>query len=409
MRVRCTRCRQQAPPASLGRCPVCSGILQPVYGADALTHLAVVRPGRGIDRYRATLPVNTPILSLGEGDTPLLRSRRLAAALGLGDLRFKHEGLNPTGAFKDRLAALAVTLAREAGSRGLLSASSGNLGAALAAYCAAAGLSCTILLEPGTPAAKIRQAAAAGARVLPVAGLFARSPETIAALTGEVAARLGAYHAFAWAPVNPYILEASKSIAYEVVAQAAVVPDVVVVPVGGGDTLAAQWRGYCELQAAGVIERAPRLIGVQALGAAPLLRAFESGSERVPVLSETSSTVSGINIPFSGEHALAAVRASGGRVVGVSDEEVRAMQARLLREEGVWAEPVGAATLAALPKLLRRDEVAPDERVVCLLTGAGFKDADLGAEAAQAISEREPAPFDVEVVVHALEAGAYDA
>ncbi|MDX1662610.1 MAG: threonine synthase [Candidatus Promineifilaceae bacterium] len=373
-----------------------------MYRDDALARLEAVTPGRGIDRYRATLPVKTPILSLGEGDTPLLRSRRLADLLRLDDLRFKHEGLNPSGAFKDRLAALAVTLAREAGSRSLLSASSGNLGAALAAYCAAAALPCTILLEPGAPAAKIRQTVAAGAYVVPVAGLFAQPPEAIAALTGEVAARLDAYHAFAWAPVNPYILEASKTIAYEVVAQGGV-PDVVVVPVGGGDTLAAQWRGYQELHVAGIIEGLPRLVGIQALGAAPLLQAFESGSEHVPMLADVRSSISGINIPFSGAHALAAVRASGGHVAAVSDGEIRAMQARLLREEGVWAEPVGAATVAALPALLQEGRVASHERVVCVLTGAGFKDEVLAAARAHAVSARRSVPFSPAAIIEALQ------
>ena len=331
-----------------------------------------------------------------------LRARRLGAPLGLRNLFFKHEGVNPTGAFKDRLAALSVALAQEAGSRGLLSASSGNLGAALAAYCAAAALPCAILLEAGAPATKIRQMAATGARVLPIADLFAHDPETIAALMRDVARALDYYLAYAWAPVNPYILEASKTIAYEVVAQLDGPPDVVIVPAGGGDTLAAQWRGYRELQAAAVIERLPRLIAVQAIGAAPLLEAFKSGAEQVPILSQAASSISGINVPFSGDHALAAVRASGGRVVAVADEEIREMQTRLARREGIWVEPVGSAPVAALSVLVREGAIRPDERVVCLLTGAGFKDEELAAERAHAVAQSAPTPFAAAAIAEAL-------
>ncbi|MBI1879126.1 MAG: pyridoxal-phosphate dependent enzyme [Chloroflexi bacterium] len=244
MRILCSECAYEVSPGVMGRCPACGGILRPDYPDSAVRQLAEIRPGRGLDRYRAVLPVSTPLPNLGEGDTPLLASRRLGPELGLKHLYFKVEGHNPSGAFKDRGAALVAALTLESGQKGVLTASSGNAAAAISAYCAAAGLRCLILLEPGNPPAKLRQALATGARVLPVAGIFAHGPEAIGALILETAARLTYYPAFVWAPVNPYILEGIKTISYEIVARLPGPPDALICPVGGGDMLTAQWRGY---------------------------------------------------------------------------------------------------------------------------------------------------------------------
>ncbi|MFQ5611898.1 MAG: pyridoxal-phosphate dependent enzyme [Anaerolineae bacterium] len=402
MQIQCSECSAEAPAGALGRCPNCSGILRPQYPEAAVRRLAGIEPGPGIDRYRALLPVETALPYLGEGDTPLVASRRLGPALGLDRLFFKHEGCNPSGAFKDRAGALVAALALEAGAAGVLTASSGNAAAAISAYCAAAGLKCLILLEPDNPPAKLRQALATGAEVLPVAGIFAHGPEAVAGLILAVAGRLNYYPAFVWAPVNPYILEGIKTISYEIVARLPGPPDFVVCPVGGGDMLAAQWRGYQELRRAGVIDRRPRMIAVQSSAAPPLLEAFRAGAERVDTLPAANSRISGINVPFSGEHALAAVRESGGWVAGVSDEAVFAMQHRLAVEEGLWVEPVSAATVAALPDLLAGGQIKPGERGVCILSGAGFKDQHLAGAEALAVGGRAPVAFDAEAVVQAL-------
>lgn len=401
MKVICSRCGHPAPAGTLGRCPECGGVLRAAYADEAASQLKTIEPGPGIDRYRALLPVTIPLPTLGEGDTPLLRSQRLGPSLGLEHLYFKHEGRNPTGAFKDRAAALAAALAVEAGAPGLLTASSGNAASALSAYCAAAGLKCLILLEPGNPPTKLRQALATGAQVLPVKGVFAHGPDALHQLLQAVADRLGFYLGFVWAPVNPYILEGIKTISYEVAARLPGAPDVVVSPVGGGDLLTAQWRGYQELQRAGVIQQLPRLVGVQSVNAPPLLEAFRAGADTVPVLPYARSKISGINVPFTGDHALGAVRESGGSVAGVTDEAVFAMQQRLGREEGIWVEPASAAPVAALEGLLARGELHAGERVVCVLSGAGFKDAHLAEAEAADISQREPAAFDVEAIVRA--------
>ncbi len=400
MRIVCSDCSHEVPAGTLGRCPYCNGILRPDYPDEAVRQLQRIQPGPGIDRYRAVLPVSTPLPFLGEGDTPLIHSRRLGPALGLPHLYFKHEGRNPTGAFKDRGAALATALAIESGAQGLLTASSGNAASALSAYCAAAGIPCLILLEPGNPPAKLRQALATGAQVLPIKGIFAHGPRALQGLLIETAARLNYYLAFIWAPVNPYILEGIKTISYEVAAQLPAPPEAVVCPVGGGDMFTAQWRGWLELKRARVIERLPRMIAVQSSSAPPLLKAFEAGADGVIPLDRANSKISGVNVAFTGDHALKAVRESGGLVAGVSDEEILAMQRRLALEEGLWVEPASAAPVAALGGLLSRGALHAAERIVCILSGAGFKDPHLAEAEAAELNRRAPLPFDAEAIVN---------
>ena len=172
--LHCSQCRLEHPAGTLGRCTKCDGILSPEYSDETVQSLAMIPPGEGVDRYRSVLPTQAAIPYLGEGNTPLISSRRIGHGLGLKSLFFKHEGCNPSGAFKDRAGALAAALAQEAGAKGVITASSGNAAAALAAYAAAAGLRCLILLEPEAPPAKLRQIVLTGAKVIPVDGLFSR-------------------------------------------------------------------------------------------------------------------------------------------------------------------------------------------------------------------------------------------
>ena len=399
MRILCSICAHEVPFGTLGRCPTCGGILQPIYADTAVRQLRWIEPGRGIDRYRELLPVTSAIPYLGEGDTPLIPSKRIGASLGLNNLYFKNEGLNPSGAFKDRAGALVAALALDAGAQGILSASSGNASSAIAAYCAAAGLKCVILMEPGNPPAKLRQTLATGAQVVLVEGVFAHGPAALADFLTAAAAQANFYLGFVWAPVNPYILEGIKTIAYEVAARLPGAPDVVITPVGGGDMFAAQWRGYQELLRANVTDRLPRMIGVQSENAPPLLEAVQANASTVATLPYARSKISGINVPFTGDHALAAVRDSGGTAVGISDEAAFAMQQRLALEEGIWVEPAGAAPVAALEKLLAEGKIHASERIVCVMSGAGFKDATLAAASADRIGQQPTTPFDVAAVV----------
>lgn len=398
MQILCSNCGQQVEPGTLGRCLNCGGILKPEYPAEVIEQLATIEPGSGLNRYRPLLPVSKRLPYLGEGDTPLVPSQRIGPALGLDHLYLKVEGCNPGGAFKDRGGALAAALALEAGADGILTASSGNAAAAMSAYAAAAGLKCLILLEPGSPPAKLRQALATGAQVLTVDGVFTHGPEAIGSLILELAQRLNYYPAFVWAPVNPYILESMKTISYEIAARLPGAPDAIVCPVGGGDLLTAQWRGYLELHQAGLIDKLPRMVAVQSLEAPPLLQAFQRGDPQVETLPYANSKISGINVPFTGEHALAAVRQSNGTVMGVTDEAVLAMQRRMALDEGLWIEPVSAAPLAALADLLAQGHIKAGERIVCILSGAGFKDTHLAAAEAELVGQQVPLPFDVAAI-----------
>ena len=399
MKIKCSECGKEFSFGTLGRCPGCEGILQPVYSDQSILGLKDIPRGEGIDRYRSLMPVSTPIPFLGEGNTPLVPSRRIGPGFGLNHLTFKLEGCNPTGAFKDRGASLVAALALEAGVKGVVTASSGNAGAAIAAFSAAVGLPCLLLLEPGAPPAKLRQALTTGAKVLSVEGVFSHGPKASGDLIVEIALALNYYPGFIWAPVNPYPLEAMKTISYEVVNQLSACPEVVVSPVGGGDLLAGQWRGYLELKRAGVITQLPRMVGVQSSSAPPLVEAFRKGLKRIETLPYANSKISGINVPFSGEHALQAIRASEGTVVGVPDQDVFDMQRRLALEEGIWVEPASVASVAALRSLVEQGWIKLHERVVCLLTGAGFKDSKLAEAEAEAISRQSPVPFDVEGIV----------
>ncbi len=399
MKLTCSECGKEFSFGTLGRCPGCEGILQPVYSETSVLGLKDISSGSGVDRYRSLLPVSTPIPFLGEGNTPLIPSRCIGPALGLNHLYLKHEGCNPTGAFKDRGASLVAALALEAGAKGVVTASSGNAGAAIAAYSAAVGLPCLLLLEPGAPPAKLRQALTTGAKVLSVQGVFSHGPKASGDMILDLAAALNYYPGFIWAPVNPYLLESMKTVSYEVVNQLSAFPEVVVSPVGGGDLLTGQWRGYLELKRAGMITQLPRMVGVQSLSAPPLVEAFRKGVKRIETLPYANSKISGINVAFSGEHALQAIRASEGTVVGVSDEDAFEMQRRLALEEGIWVEPAAVVSVTALRSLVEQGWIKPHERVVCLLTGAGFKDSKLAEEEAQAISSQNPVPFDVKAIV----------
>jgi len=317
-------------------------------------------------RYSDRLPLTprTPRITLGEGGTPLIAAPSIAAELGLGELLLKFEGLNPTGSFKDRGMVVAVARALEAGSEVVVCASTGNTSASAAAYAARFGLRAVVVVPGGKIApGKLLQAQVYGAKVLAIRGNFDRA----FAIVRELAAR---YPVTLVNSVNPDRIEGQKTAAFEIVDAIGGAPDVVSLPVGNAGNITAYWRGFREEHALGRVVALPRLLGVQADGAAPIVRG------RVVARPRTVASAIRIGNPASWEGAALARDESGGAIVAATDGEILTAQRWLAGREGVFAEPASAASLAGVVQMARSGWIAPGARVVCVLTGHGLKDPD---------------------------------
>ena len=325
---------------------------------------ATARP-RLVERYRAFLPVSdaTPVVSLGEGATPLVHARRLGEAIGLRNLHLKVEGQNPTGSFKDRGMVMAVAKALEDGARSVICASTGNTSASAAAYAAAAGLECVVVLPAGKIAVgKLLQALVFGARVVAVRGNFDEALRVVRALSEQEEHPITLVNS-----VNPYRLEGQKTAAFEIVDDLGRAPDVLAIPVGNAGNISAYWRGFREYHDAGLASSTPAMWGFQAAGAAPLVAGHPIDDP------ETIATAIRIGNPASWDLAMDARDASGGRIAAVTDDEILAAYRELARLEGVFCEPSSAASVAGVTKAAVAGEVDPDALVVCVLTGNGLK------------------------------------
>jgi len=344
--------------------------------------------GRGwegvIRRYRDFLPVgdDTPVVTLNEGDTPLLPAPRLSERVGARVL-LKIEGANPTGSFKDRGMTLAISKALEDGAKAVVCASTGNTSASAAAYAARAGMTCVVLIPEGHIAlGKLAQALVHGARVLQVRGNFDVALDIVRDLPRR--APIVVVNS-----VNPFRIEGQKSGAFEIVDALGDAPDVHCIPVGNAGNITAYWRGYCEYRAAGRATRLPRMLGFQAAGAAPIVDGHRVDQP------ETIATAIRIGNPASWYGATAAASESGGAIAKVTDDEILAAYRFLATEESVFCEAASAASVAGL----LATPVPEGATVVCVLTGHGLKDPDL------AISQvTVPAAVDAtfEAVVGAL-------
>ena len=328
-----------------------------------------------IETYRSylSLPADAPTLTLHEGNTPLVAARHAGRG---ADLYFKIEGANPTGSFKDRGMAVAVSGALAEGARFLVCASTGNTSASAAAFAARAGLPALLAVPAGDGAVaqgKLAQALAFGARLVMVQGNF---DQALAAVRALAAARPDAALVNS---VNPLRLEGQKTGAYEVVEQLGDAPEWLCIPVGNAGNITAYWRGFCEYRQLGRAGRVPRLIGAQAAGAAPLVHGRE--------VDEPKTLASAIRIgrPASAHLARAAVVEADGRFLAVTDADIVDAYRFLARREGIFCEPASAASLAGFWQAQRAGLIAPDQRVVCVLTGNGLKDPE------RAIAEGEPA------------------
>ncbi len=339
-----------------------------------------------LQRYRSLLdiPAHTVAITLLEGNTPLIPLPRLADALGGGfDLFAKFEGLNPTGSFKDRGMTVAIGEAVGRGVKTVICASTGNTAASAAAYAARAGLRCIVLIPQGKVAAgKLAGAVAYGAQVIQVDGSFDDALALVVEITQKQPIALVN-------SLNPYRLEGQKTAAFEICDTLDSAPDLFCLPVGNAGNITAYWMGfrqYNDLHASGL----PRILGVQAVGAAPLVLGH-------PVEHpETVATAIRIGKPARGEQALQAAEESGGKIIAVSDEDILAMQ-RTLASEGLWVEPASAAGLAGLAAEVRAGKLNPRGlRVVGVCTGHGLKDPGI-------ITQSMPAPVVLPAEIEALE------
>jgi len=374
--VRCWECGIEVSDPMVDACPRCGGLLDISVDLSAIagSHPYSLLRGRGVWRYAPFLPLDASrAVSLREGDTPLYRCPSLADEIGVGELRVKYEGANPTGSFKDRGMTVGVTRALELGVDTVGCASTGNTSASLAAYAAKAGLQCVVLLPEGKVAAgKLAQAMFYGARIISIDGSFDDALRLVKQLSREGMLYL-------LNSINPYRPEGQKTAGFEIMEQMGYrVPDTIILPVGNAGNIWSVYKALRELEEVGWISSLPRLIGVQAEGASPIVTAFQEGAEDfVPVDEpETVATAIRIGNPVSGRKALRAIYDTGGLALQVSDEEIMGAQSRLGRMEGIGVEPASAASIAGLMRLREEGLISSDERVVCVCTGNLLKDPE---------------------------------
>ena len=335
-----------------------------------------------LERYRAFLPITerTPLISLSEGNTPLIDAPRLADALGVGELWLKFEGMNPTGSFKDRGMVMAIAKALEAGSRSVVCASTGNTSASAAAYAARAGIEAVVVVPSGKIAlGKLAQALMHGARLIAVDGSFDRA----LALVREMA---NLYPITLVNSVNPFRIEGQTTAAYEICDALGTAPDYVCLPVGNAGNISAYWLGFKRYAEHGRVRNRPCMLGFQAAGAAPIVRGMAIDHP------ETLATAIRIGNPASWQTAAAARDESCGLIDAVTDDEIVRAWRDLAALEGVFCEPASAAGIAGLRKVVAERRIRGDARFVAILTGHGLKDPSLAVEQFAA-----PAPIPAEM------------
>ncbi len=320
-----------------------------------------------IDKYRDRLPVSddTRIISLGEGNTPLIRLKNIAREVGKHvDIYVKFEGLNPTGSFKDRGMTMAVTKAVEEGSRAIICASTGNTSAAAAAYAARAGITCFVIIPEGKIAlGKLAQAMIHGAVVIQIEGNFDAGMQLVKEVANEAPVTIVN-------SINPYRLQGQKTAAFEIIEELGAAPDYHCLPVGNAGNITAHWMGYCEYADHGICNNRPVMVGYQAAGAAPFIVGHMVDNP------ETIATAIRIGHPQSWDKAWQVQKESNGWFDKCSDEDILAAQKLLAQKEGVFCEPASATSLAGALHDIRKGKIPEGSRVVCTLTGHGLKDPD---------------------------------
>jgi len=340
-----------------------------------------------IEKYRGFLPISkaTPIVTLREGNTPLIQSTTIAQMLGNDiEVFLKYEGLNPTGSFKDRGMTVAVSKALEEGASAIMCASTGNTSASAAAYGARGKLRCIVLIPKGAIAlGKLSQALIHGAKVIAIEGNFDQALKLVREITQK-------YPIVLVNSINPYRIEGQKTAAFEICDQLKEAPDYHAIPVGNAGNITAYWKGYKEYKEAGKITILPKMLGFQAGGAAPIVKG------RIIEDPKTIATAIKIGNPASWKMAEAVRDESGGLIEAVTDDEILDAYKLLAQQEGIFVEPASAASVAGITKLNKAGYFKKGARIVCTLTGHGLKDPD---RAIASVAEPEAVPAKIDAVL----------
>ncbi|MDY6986220.1 MAG: threonine synthase [Candidatus Thermoplasmatota archaeon] len=361
IRLKCMECGREYEEAY--RCS-CGGLLDVVYEGKRNVELK----GKGVWRYSSFLPDFKKRISLQEGGTPLYKCDRLSERFGV-DLYVKFEGANPTGSFKDRGMTVGISRAFELGKKRVVCASTGNTSASMAAYAAKAGMRALVILPKGKIAmGKLAQSIFYGAEVFEIDGNFDDAMFIVERYADEG-------YAYMLNSLNPFRPEGQKTIGFEI-AEALKGIDRVFVPVGNAANIWAIYKGFKEFLEEGLMDSMPRMVGVQAKGAMPVVQAYESGIFRAFDNPETVATAIRIGNPVNAKKALTAIKESDGSAIAVSDEEILEAQRDLAVMEGIGVEPASAASFAGVKKLLAEGAIEKGERIVCVTTGHILKDPD---------------------------------
>jgi len=326
-------------------------------------------------KYSDLIPVfdRNKIVTINEGGTKLHKCSNLAEEFGIKKLYVKNEGENPTGSFKDRGMTVGVTKARELNAKEVACASTGNTAASLSAYAAKAGLRGIILIPHGAVAmGKLAQSIIYGAKVIAIKGNFDEALPLII----EASKSLGLYLLNS---INPFRIEGQKTAAFEICEQLDChAPDRFIIPVGNAANISAYWKGFKEFHELDLVKNLPKMIGIQASGASPIVQAVKEGRDRIKPVDNPNTVATAIRIgkPASWKKALTAIKESKGNAESVSDEEILYAQRLLARKEGLFVEPASASSIAGLKKLIESGSIDKDEEIVCVATGHGLKDPD---------------------------------
>lgn len=383
--LQCTYCGAEfSADAPTRLCEACGKVLYPRYDLEAagaaLSRDALAFRPANMWRYFEVMPVRDPAnaVTLGEGFTPIFEARRLGAEMGCANLLIKDEGVNPTASFKARGLSAAVSKAKELGIEKITMPSAGNAAGAMTAYAAKAGIEAFVFMPKDAPEANRKEVVITGGELTLIDGLISDA----GALSRARAAEEGLFDVSTLQ--EPYRVEGKKTMGYEIAEQLGwTLPDAIIYPTGGGTGIVGMWKAFDEMEAMGWIDsRRPKMYAVQSEGCAPIVRAFERGDEFAEAWEGAETIAAGIRVPSAiGDYLiLGAVRESGGGALTVSDAEIIERMGAIARLEGMFVCPEGAATAAALAKLLSSGELSADERILLLNTGSGLKYLELVGE-----------------------------